>query len=311
MASSSSFRLRGLIAAPFTPFHPDGALNEEMIPRLARSLSSQRVAGAFVCGTTGEGASLTQAERMKVAVAWRKAAPDGLAVIVHVGKNSVGEAQELAAHAQSVGADAVAAIAPSFFKPAGVDALVEYCAAVASAAPELPFYYYHMPSMTGVNLSVTSFLEAATGRIANLAGVKFTHEDLMDFGRARQVADGHFDLLFGRDEILLAGMALGAEGAVGSTYNYAARVYHRVIAAMQANDLKTARAEQVKAMAFIAAFVRHGGLNAGKAIMSLCGYDCGPMRSPSTSLEAIALPKLREDLAETGFFEFALRPDEG
>ena len=111
--------LNGLIAAPFTPFNQDGSLALATVPAFAALLAHNGVSGAFVCGTTGEGCSLTNAERRSVAEAWRAATPPQLALIVHVGHLSLGDARELARHAQEIGADAIATIAPGFFKPAG------------------------------------------------------------------------------------------------------------------------------------------------------------------------------------------------
>ncbi len=300
------FTLPGLTAAPFTPLHPDGALNLDAIPVYAALLAAQGVRGAFVNGTTGEGASLTTEERKRVAEAWRHAAPAGLAVIVHVGHNALGDCLDLARHAAVIGCDAIAALAPSFFKPAGAAGLADFCAPIAAAAPALPFYYYHMPAMTGFHCSVADFLVLAEARIPNLAGVKFTHEDLLDFGLSRQACGGKFDLLHGRDETLLCGLALGATGAVGSTYNYAARLYLDVTAAFGRGDLAAARAAQFRAQRFIATLVRHGGgVVGGKAIMKMCGLDCGPVRAPLEALAPDAARALTQQLRAQGFFDFA------
>jgi N-acetylneuraminate lyase len=296
--------LTGLIAAPHTAFQPDGSLAPGIIPRQAGLLAHNRVRGAFVCGTTGEGPSLTSDERRRVVEAWIAARPPSLAIIVHVGHLSLGEACALARHAQETGADAVATLAPSFFKPATAADLVAWCERVAAAAPGLPFYYYHMPAMTGVAVSAADFLDGVNGQIPNLAGVKFTHEDLMDFGRSAEVAAGRYDMLFGRDEILLSGLALGARGAVGSTYNFAAPLYHRIMDAFQRGDLNAARREQSRAMAFIEVLNRHGGLAAGKAAMKLIGIDCGPVRLPLRALSPDDEQSLRRGLEEVGFFKY-------
>src|SRR5688500_3533376 len=103
-------KLKGLIAAPHTPFHEDGSLNLEMIPKQAAWLAKNGVLGAFICGTTGEGSSLTTEERLAVANRWVQSAPATLKVIVHAGHNSLEEAKGIAAHAEQIGAHAVAAI---------------------------------------------------------------------------------------------------------------------------------------------------------------------------------------------------------
>ena len=300
--------LTGLVAAPFTPFHPDGSVDYRVIARQAASLAANGVTGAFICGTTGEGLSLTTAERMGVAEEWMKVAPDSLRVVVHTGHAGLADSRTLATHAEKIGAAGVGCFAPCFFKPAAIPDLVRFCQSVASAAPDLPFYYYHIPSMTGVNFAMADFLRAAGETIPNLAGIKFTYENLMDFGLCLELENRRFDMVFGRDEMLLAGLGIGAKGAIGSTYNFAAPVYQRIIAAFEKGDLVTARAEQARANAMIEIFVRHGGLPAGKAIMQLIGLDCGPTRIPLRTLSTDQLAQLRRELEAVGFFDYCQRP---
>ena len=299
------FNLTGLVAAPFTPFAPNGDLALHVVAPQARTLASNGVIGAFICGTTGEGSSMTSEERRRVTEAWLAARPAGLNIIVHVGHLSAGEAGALARHAQDAGADAIAAVAPSFFKPTGVTELVAWCAQVAAAAPKLPFYYYHIPSMTNFVIPAAAFLAEAKAKIPTLAGIKFTYEDIKDYSAARAVGGGDYDILFGRDEILLTGLGLGATGAVGSTYNYAAPLYHRIIRAYAAGDQVTAEREQAKARAFIDVMNRFGGQPAGKAIMKLIGIDCGPVRLPMRALTPADEAGLRAALEAVGFFEYS------
>jgi len=294
--------LTGLIAAPFTALRPDGSLNLDLIDRQVENLLQNNVTGAFVCGTTGEGVSLSTEERMQVAERWAQASRGRLTLIIHAGHNSLPDARALAAHAQRIGAQAVAITAPTFFKPAAVEDLLAFSAAVAAAAPTLPFYYYQIPSFTGVALPVYDFLVAGVGRIPNLAGAKFTYENLMDYGRC--LRDGRFDMLFGRDEMLLAALALGCRGAVGTTYNLAAPLYHRIWKAFEAGDLASAQADQARAVEFIATFTRHGGLPAAKAMMKMIGLDCGPVRLPQRNLTARQCDQLKAELEQIGFFEY-------
>jgi len=297
-------KLTGLIAAPFVALNADASLNLKAVEAQARSLIASGVSGAFVCGTTGEGVSLTTAERMAVATRWCEVAGPELHVIVHAGHTSLAECQALAAHAQKIGAFGVSNFAPFFFKPANTEDLVDFCAGVAAAAPALPYYYYQIPSMTGVSLPTADFLRAAQNKIPNLAGVKFTFENLMDFAESTRMEDGRFDIVFGRDEILISGLALGAKGAIGSTYNFAAPVYLRILKAFAEGDLPTAQAEQARANAMISVFLRFGGLAAGKSIMRLIGLDCGPVRLPLRSLTEAKENELRVELEKIGFFDF-------
>ncbi len=303
-------RFRGLVAAPFTPFNADRSINLDVIPGYARFLKENGVGAAFVCGTTGEGLSLTLEERFAVSAKWVESTGATLPVIVHVGHTCLEDARKLSAHAAQIGAAAISALAPMFFKPRTVDELVDWCEAVASAAPALPFYYYNIPSMTGVSLPVADFLARAADRIPSLVGVKYTHEDLPDYRACVAAADGRYDILFGRDELLLEGWKAGARGAVGSTYNYAAPLYLRLLAAHQNGDEATARKLQDTAIKMIAICngigVTH--LAASKALMAMLGVDCGPVRLPLVQPSATQLTTLRAKLTEIGFFEFACRP---
>lgn len=279
----------------------DGSLNPGVVAAQARLLGCNPISGAFICGSTGESHSLTTAERMQIAEAWKKAlAHSPIKLIVHAGHNCLEDARALAAHAQRIGADAVAVMAPCYFKPASVEDLVEFCVPVAAAAPSLPFYFYDIPALTGVSLPMPDFLRKAGARIPNLAGLKFTTTNLMALQQCLELEDGRFNILFGVDEMLLAGLALGCPGAVGSTYNYAAPLYHRIMAAFQAGDMVTAQRLQRQSVKLVEVLCQYGVLAAGKAIMAMLGVDCGPVRPPVRRLTSLQIAALREQIASLG-----------
>jgi N-acetylneuraminate lyase len=290
----------GLIAAPFTAMLNNGDLNLDRVGVQAQSLHASGVRGAFICGTTGEGASLTVAERKALAAQWCADRPKGLQVIVHVGHTSLREAQELARHAQEIGADGIAAIAPYFFKPATVQSLGNWCRQLATAAPDLPFYYYHMPAMTGVNLTMEHFITQEAPSIPNFAGIKFTHENLYDFARCVDLCNSQYQMLFGRDEILLSALPLEPNGAVGSTYNFAAPMYLNMIKAYQQGDMIAAQTWQTKVRAMIDLLHRYDGLVGGKAIMKCIGIDCGPVRLPLQPLSDQRFAQLQAEVEAQG-----------
>ncbi|MBN2210124.1 MAG: dihydrodipicolinate synthase family protein [Sedimentisphaerales bacterium] len=276
-------KIQGLIAAPFTPFDANSRVNLAIIEKLAEHYAQIGLAGIFINGTTGESLSLTVPERIALAEEWIKYARSDFRIIVHVGHNSIEACKQLASHAQRIGAWGVGAMGPCFFRPIDIPEFVNYCRQIASAAADLPFYYYHMPSMTGVNFQMTDFLAGAADHIPNLAGIKFTNENLMDYHNCLHFAQGRYDILFGRDEILLTGLALGAKGAVGSTYNYAAPLYYQLIAAFNAGDSAMALRLQGQAIEIVKLLKQPGAeeLAVNKYLM-LCfsGIDCGRTRTP-------------------------------
>ena len=191
-------KLEGLIAAPHTPFTADGKVNLDLIPKQVETLLKQKVIGAYVCGTTGEGICCSVDERKQVMKAWVDAAEGRLFLIAHVGALSVVDARELAAYAQEIGMGATSIVPPNFFRPGSVDALIDDLNAVLVAAPDLPFYYYHT-GMSGVNFDMEQFLLKADGRIPQLAGIKFNYPDLYMFQRCLRACGGKYDITWGID----------------------------------------------------------------------------------------------------------------
>jgi N-acetylneuraminate lyase len=302
-------RLHGLVAATHTPFDAAGDLALAAVEKQAEHLWRAGVKTVFVGGTTGESHSLTLDERLALAKRWGAVIRrSGLRLVVHVGSNCLADARTLAARAQAAGAVAISALAPSYFKPASVDVLVECCRQIAAAAPALPFYFYDIPSMTGLRLSMPAFLDAAPHRIPTLAGIKFTNPDLMAYQRCVRAAGGRFDVPWGTDEYLLAALALGAAGAVGSSYNFAAPVYLRMIDAFARGDLEAARAEQYRSVQLIELLAGFGYMAAAKATMGFLGVDVGPPRLPIPDLAPDQRGRLKGSLERLGFFDRISRP---
>ncbi len=295
--------LHGLVAATHTPFHADGSLNLTAIEAQAAHLLKDGVCTVFIGGTTGESSSLSLMERLALAERWAAVAKGTpMNVVVHVGSNSLTEARALAAQAQQLGAVSISALAPSYFKPRSLDVLIACCADIAAAAPETPFYYYDIPVLTGVSMPMLEFLEKAPARIPTLVGLKFTNPDLMAYLQCLRAGD--WDIPWGVDEWMLGALATGARGAVGSSYNFAAPLYHGLIAAFERGDLDAARTAQDRSTQLIALLARHGYMGAAKATMQMLGVDVGPARLPNTSLDAVQAKTLRAELETLGFFDW-------
>ena len=151
-------KIIGLINAPFTPFYENGEVNYEPIAAYAAMLAKNGLKGVFINGSSGEGYMLTEEERMKLAERWIEVSPEDFKVIVHVGSTCVKSSRRLAEHAQKIGAWGIGAMAPPFPKVGRVEELVKYCEEIACDAPELPFYFYHIPAFNGAFLSIVAFL---------------------------------------------------------------------------------------------------------------------------------------------------------
>jgi N-acetylneuraminate lyase len=298
--------LHELVAATHTPFHPDGSIATEVVPAQASFLAANGIRTVFITGSTGECHSLTREERLSLYEAWARAAA-GLVVIAHVGGNSIEDARALAERAAELELAAVSAMAPSYFKPGTVEALVEWCAAVAAAAPTLPFYFYDIPSLTGVSLPMERFLVEAIDRIPNFAGVKFTNPDLVSYRRSLEAAAGRIDLPWGIDEALLAAIATGARGGVGSTYNFAPKLSRDLIEAFARGDLDEARRLQSVSIAVVDAVAASGYLGTSKALMARLGVPVGTARRPLDNPTAGQVDALIARLQALGFGEWGAR----
>jgi len=262
------------------------------------------VTAAFFCGTTCECSSLTIDERLAVARRWSEVVQGTeLDLIVHVGSNCQQDAVVLAKAAEQIGAQGIAALTPCYFKPANEEDLVTFMEPVAAAAPETPFYFYDIPSMTGVALSMVRFLDLAGPRIPNLAGLKYTNGDAVQLQECLRFEGGKYDILYGFDESLLSGLSLGTKGAVGSSYNFAAPVYHRVIDAFEQGDLETARREQADSIRLIRLLASYGYMAAAKTVMELLGVPVGSPRSPIRGLSVESKKSLEQKLHEQGLWE--------
>lgn len=298
-------KITGLIDAPFTPFYDNGEVNYEPIGKYALMLKKNGLKGVFINGSSGEGYMLTEEERMKLAEAWMAAAPDDFKVIVHVGSCCVKSSRLLAEHASRIGAWGIGAMAPPFPKIGRIEELVKYIEEIAAGAPDLPFYYYHIPAFNGAYLPMVELLEAVDGRVPNFAGIKYTYESIYEYNQCRIYKGGKYDMLHGQDETILPSLAMGgAQGGIGGTTNYNGRELAGIIEAWKAGDIETAREKQNFAQDVINVICHYrGNIVAGKRIMKLIGLDLGKNRTPFRNMTQDEEDAMKHELEAINFFE--------
>ena len=302
-------KIKGLIDAPFTPFSPNGDVNLEPIGLYASMLQKNGLKGVFINGSSGEGYMLTTEERMQLAEKWVSVAPDGFKVIVHVGSCCLRDSVRLARHAAEIGAWGVGSMAPPFPKVGRIEELVAYCEQIAAAAPQLPFYYYHIPAFNGAYLPMVDLLKAVDGRIPNFAGIKYTYESLYEYNQCRLYKDGKYDMLHGQDETILPSLAQGgAQGGIGGTTNYNGRCLVGILDAWAKGDIETARRLQNYAQAVINVICHYrGNIVAGKRIMKLIGFDLGGNRVPFQNMTDDEEGRMKQELEDIDFFSHCNR----
>lgn len=295
-------KITGLIAATFAAYREDGTINLEIIPAIVDKMIANGLSGVFICGTNGEGPNLTVSERMAIAEAYVKAVNKRILVLVHVGHSSIAECRKLAAHAEQIGADAISSVSAFYFKPATVSNMVKCMAQIASAAPNTPFYYYSIPVLTGVAMDMVDFLEQAEQAIPSFAGIKYTAATLHEYQACLNYKNGKFDILFGYDEMLLPALAVGAKGAIGSTYTFAAPLYLQVIKLYHEGLHEQAEAAQLHAVNMVRQLVKYPPIPAQRAIMKMEGFDLGKCRLPLEPLTDKDAADFKSSLEEIGFF---------
>ena len=203
----------------------------------------------------------------------------------------------MARHAAESNASGIAALSPHYIQPASEGDLLECLIRIADAGTSTPFYYYHIPSLTHMPLNMLSFLENSVERIPTMAGIKYTHEDLVEFAACLDAFGDRLELLFGRDELLLHGLMVGARGAVGSMYNLKPELFQALIDAYDSQDLEKAHALSLESQAFIQTMIDYGVYAGGKSFLTSKGIDCGSVRLPLKPLTPSREKELLEKIS--------------
>jgi N-acetylneuraminate lyase len=295
-----------ILNAAFTPMHPDGSVNYERVPFLFEHAVRSGADGVFLNGTTGECMSLSLDERFQLIERWvscrRKSTRTRFKIIAHVGGCNLFEGIKMAEHAQQNGVDGIAMVPTFYFRPRNITELVAQCAMVATGAAETPFYYYNIPSLTGVTFPMIQLMEVAAKRIPTFAGLKNSHSDIVDYQHCLHFAGDRHTLYWGMDEKFLMVHAIGNRRYVGSTYNYMSSIYHKMLhAGTSGNDSLTLQLQK-EADAIYRVMQSFHGVTAGKEIMNFLGANCGPVRMPLQPLTETERESLLKQLKATNFF---------
>lgn len=295
-------KLKGTIAAAYTPLDTKGELMLNQIENYHQHLIATGVRGVFLNGSTADFTSLNTAERMQITATWAQCKSEQLYIIDHVGHTNLRDAVKLAQFA-ATRVDAIAAIAPYYFKITSTAKLLEYCKAIASSAPNIPFYYYHIPVLSGVAVNMLDFLEKAIVAIPNFGGVKYTSDNFVEFKNCINSFGEQLNMLFGFDEHFVDSLQFGVQGWVGSTYNHIMPLYQQIKNNFENGHLKEAHALQAKAVHFVEYLNSFGGFNgAGKSFMKTLGVDCGPSRFPHTTLSDSELQEIVSYLSNLSIY---------
>ena len=273
-------KYKGIFTALLTPFDKDNKVNETQLEKLIKHNLKMGVKGFYVCGSTGEAFLLSTDERKQVMDIVKSTAPEAT-LIAHIGSVNEMEAMELANHAKKLSYDAISSVAPFYYK-FSFEEIKNYYYRLADSA-ELPMLVYHIPTFSGVNMGIREMSQfLADGRFL---GIKYTSNDFFTMEQCK--ANFPEKIVYnGFDEMFLAGLSMGADGAIGSTYNFMADKFVRLKQGFDAQEVKAAQEIQKQANRIITVLCQIGVMQAEKEVLNQLGFDFGVCRHPFGELTA-------------------------
>lgn len=270
----------GIIPALITPYDQEGNINELVTRQLIRHLLSKGVHGFYISGSTGEGFLQTIEERKNFMDIVLDEVSSEVPVIVQVGAMDTNTCIDLTKYADQKGADAVSAVAPFYYNHESKEVREHYLSIVKAA--DIPLIIYHFPSSTGVNSSTQFYKELSQEK--NIIGVKFTSRDVFEMQQVINSCEEDFLVFNGPDEICVAGLTMGAKGAIGSTYNIMPELFVTLYNEYKSGNIQKAVALQYKANALIKELLKYNFIAFEKEILRLQGFEVGLGRKPIQQL---------------------------
>ncbi len=287
-------KYQGIIPAFYACYDKDGKVSEQRTRALARHFVRKGVKGLYVCGSSGECIYLKVKERKKILETVMDEVGGELTVIAHVACNNTEDSRKLAAHAESLGVDAIAAIPPIYFHLPD-HAVAQYWNDISAAAPNTDFIIYNIPQLAGTKLTVPLYLRMLENN--KVIGVKNSSESAQDIQMFKDAGgEGHV-VMNGPDEQLVSGLAIGADGGIGGTYGVMPELYLAIFDAVKKGDISRARDIQNDACRIIYALCGcRGNMYAViKKVMELRdGLYLGGVRKPLTDITEDDMPKILE-----------------
>ena len=276
-------KYQGVIPAFYACYDEAGNISPEGVRALTRHLIGKGVNGLYVGGSSGECIYQSVAERKIVLENVMAEAKGKVVVIAHVACNNTADSQELAAHAESLGVDAIAAIPPIYFH-LPEHGIAQYWNDISAAAPNTDFIIYNIPQLAGVALTMS--LLRTMRKNPRVIGVKNSSMPSQDIQLWKDEGGADFVVMNGPDEEFVSGLAMGATGGIGGTYAVMPELFQKVYDDYHAGKVDEAAAVQNEICRIIYAMcAAHGNLYAVlKAILAKRGVDCGSVRKPLPAL---------------------------
>lgn len=293
--------IKGVIPAMLTPFKKDETLDLDAARKLTRYLCDKEIGGLYLTGSTGEGFLMTGEERKAFVETVVDEAAGKVPIIVHVGAISTKASEGMARHAMQAGADAISSVPPIYWKFSD-DEVAKYYSDLIQASG-LPMIVYNI-ALAGL---VSFDMLLRLGSLEGVEGVKYTSSTLYDVLRIKENLGKDFMVYSGSDELAISGIAFGADGLIGSTYNVLANLFIAIWNLGQKGDMESARKMQQTANRFIFTLIKHNLMPSLKQTLEFAGVPGGIARRPFQLMDdkaAFALKqdylKLKEELGDCG-----------
>lgn len=287
-------KYKGVIPAFYACYDKEGNISPEGVQALTRYFIDKGVKGVYVNGSSGECIYQSVEDKKIVLENVMKANEGKLTVIAHVACNNTKDSKELAAHAESLGVDAIAAIPPIYFRLPEY-AIAEYWNDISSAAPDTDFVIYNIPQLAGVALTMGLFAEMRKN--PRVIGVKNSSMPVQDIQMFKDAGGDDYVIFNGPDEQFMSGRVIGAEGAIGGTYGVMPELFLKLDEYVRAGKMEEARELQYAVNSIIYKMCSGHGNMYGviKAILKINeGLELGGVRKPLPSLIESDMPVVRE-----------------
>ena len=267
--------ISGIFPALVTPFTKNDKISEKALRSIVKKNIAEGVSGFYVGGSTGEAFMLSLDERKEILEIVKDEANDECIIIAHIGNIGTGHAIELAKHARIVGADVISSIPPFYYKFSFEEIKQYYFDIIAETG--MPMIVYNFPALSGVELTA----DRVNALYANpkVIGIKHTSQNLFQVERMKN-ENKNLIVLNGHDEVFLAGLNMGADGAIGSTFNFMAEKFVKIHKLFNENRIKEAQIVQKEANDIISTIIPIGVNQSIKYLLSLDGIECGVCRRP-------------------------------
>ena len=267
-------QFEGIFPALLTPFDKNDRVNERELEKLVKFNVEKGATGFYVGGSTAEAFLLSMDER-KLIMDVVKSAASNQTLIAHVGSISESQAIELGKHASRLGYDAVSSVAPFYYK-FSFEEIKNYYFRVAEESA-LPMLVYHFPAFSGVNMGVKEMGTFLSDE--KFIGIKYTSNDFFTMERCKTNFPNKL-VYNGYDEMFLAGLSMGADGGIGSTYNFMTDKFVQIKKLFNENKMAEAQALQQQVNGIISVLCQIGVMQAEKEVLNQLGFDFGVCRKP-------------------------------